>query len=159
MSNTSIRPSIAGSTRPWVTSLQAIFSAFSFALLVACSGIPISYYDATTYTQLTSLKAETGALIEAFDKKPASANEAKIEEVALSLRKALEYERGKGSPNSDTSTQLDKISKLFADTVKEARENKPGTLGQDYFSEAARVLGQAFDIAIKTENAKNKDKR
>jgi hypothetical protein len=32
--------------------------------LGACSGIPISYYDATTYTQLTSLKAETTTLVE-----------------------------------------------------------------------------------------------
>ena len=35
----------------------------------------------------------------------------------------------------------------------------PGTLGPKYFQEAARVLGQAFDIAIATENLKNKDKR
>jgi hypothetical protein len=98
-------------------------------------------------------------LIEVFDKKPASDNEAKIEAVTLSLRKAVEYERGKGSPNSDTTTQFEKVSKLFSDTIQEARDNPPGKLGPKYFSEAAKVLGQAFDIAIRTENLKNKDKR
>ena len=113
----------------------------------------------TTYTQLTSLKAETGTLVELFDKKLANDNEPKIEAVTLTIRKAVEYERGKGSPNSDTATQFEKISKLFADTIQEARANPPGKLGPKYFAEAAKVLGQAFDIAIRTENLKNKDKR
>jgi hypothetical protein len=130
-------------------------------VLTACSGIPISYYDATTYTQLTSLKAETSMLIESFDSLPAAQNEPKIEAVTLSLRKAFEYERGKGSSNRDTAQQFDKVFKLFNDTVAEARANPDSTktLGPKYFREAAVALGQAFDIAIATENAKNKDKR
>jgi len=131
----------------------------TLTLLAACSGIPISYYDATTYTQLTSLKAETGTLVELFDKKLAADNEPRIEAVTLTLRKAVEYERGKGNPNSDTAAQFEKISKLFADTIQEARANPPGKLGPKFFAEAAKVLGQAFDIAIRTENLKNKDKR
>jgi hypothetical protein len=139
--------------------LRSLLGTLAFALLAACSGIPISYYDATTYTQLTSLKAETGTLVELFDKKSASDNEPKIEAVTLAFRKAVEYERGKGSPNSDTATQLEKISKLFSETIQEARDNPPGKLGPKYFVEAATTLGQAFDIAIRTENLKNKDKR
>ena len=49
--------------------------------------------------------------------------------------------------------------KLFEDDIEEYRNNGPGVLGTKYFQETARVLGQAFDIAIKTENEKNKDKR
>jgi hypothetical protein len=131
------------------------------ALLLAlsgCSGIPISYYDATTYTHLTELKAETVILVESFDIKQVKENEKKIEEVTLSLRKGYEYEFGKGTPNSDTTKQFNKIIGLFNDDVREYRENGPKSLGDKYFSEAAVVLGQAFDIAIATENEKNKDK-
>jgi hypothetical protein len=139
--------------------LRLVSAGLVTLVLAACSGIPISYYDATTYTQLTSLKAETGSLIEVFDTKAASQNEAKIETVTLNLRKAYEYEKGKGAPNSDTTRQFEKLFKLFTDTVQEARDNAPASLGPKYFSEASKVLGQAFDIAIATENTKNKDKR
>lgn len=127
--------------------------------LSGCSGIPISYYDATTYTHLTSLKAETTLLVESFDIKPVTENEINIEQVTLSLRKAYEYEYGKGDPNRDTSKQFKKIITLFSEDVKDYREDGPGTLGPKYFREASVVLGQAFDIAIATENLKNKDKR
>lgn len=150
------------SQTPWsFTQLRSAFASLCFIILAACSGIPISYYDATTYTQLTALKAETSTLVEAFDSKPATQNEVKIEALSLSLRKAYEYERGKGSPNSDTARQFDKIVKLFNETVAESRANPDSakSLGQKYFREAAAVLEQAFDIAIATENAKNKDKR
>jgi len=128
-------------------------------ILSACSGIPISYYDATTYTQLTSLKAETTMLVESFDTKPVEENEQNIADVTLSLRKAYEYELGKGKPNSETARQFDIIMKLFNEDVKDYRESGPGELGPKYFGEASVVLGQAFDIAIATENLKNKDKR
>lgn len=127
--------------------------------LAACTGIPISYYDPTTYTQLTSLKAETTMLVESFDTTAYAENRKKIDETTLNLRKAYEYENGKGTPNSDTMQQFAKIQGLFAEDVKDYRENGPGALGKKYFQQAARVLGQAFDIAIATENLKNKDKR
>ena len=127
--------------------------------LFGCAGIPISYYDATTYTHLTELKVETTFLVQSFDTKKVIKNKRKIEEVTISLKKAYEYEKGKGEPNSDTVKQFTEIIKLFNDDVKEYRENGPEILGNKYFQEAAVVLGQAFDIAIATENEKNKDKR
>lgn len=128
-------------------------------LFGACTSVPISYYDATTYEQLTSLKAETMALVESFDTKPLAENEKRLEEVTLSLRKGYEYEHGKGQPNSDTAKQFEIIMKLFQDDVQDYQDSGPGMLGKKFFREAAVVLGQAFDIAIKTENLKNKDKR
>lgn len=125
--------------------------------LSACSTLPLSYYDETTYRQLTSLKAETVLLVESFDIKPYSANENKIEDTTLSLRKAYEYEKGKGEPNTDSIEQFDKVYKLFIDDVKDYKENGPGELGNKYFQEAAAVLGQSFDILIATENLKNKE--
>ena len=127
--------------------------------LLGCAGIPISYYDATTYTHLTELKVETTFLVQSFDTKRVDENEQKIEEVTISLKKAYEYENGKGKPNSDTVKQFNKIIELFNDDIEKYREKVPEILGNKYFQEAAVVLGQAFDIAIATENEKNKDKR
>lgn len=132
---------------------------FLSLILAGCSAIPISYYDGTTYAHLTSLKAETTALIETFDKKPFAQNESKIENTTLNLRKAYEYEKGKGTPNSDTAKQFEKLVQLYNEAINDYRENGPGKLGPKFFQESARVLGQAFDIAIATENSKNKDKR
>jgi hypothetical protein len=130
-----------------------------FLLNLAACAVPISYYDATTYTQLTSLKAETTTLVESFDTKPYVENQKKIEETTLNLKKAYEYEKGKGNPNSDTTKQFKKIYGLFMDDVNDYKETEPGELGQKYFQQAAETLGQAFDIAISTENLKNKDKQ
>ena len=143
-----------------ISRIGCLFCLLSLFLSVSgCSGIPISYYDSTTYTQLTSLKAETTTLVESFDTKKVADNESKIEATTLNLRKAYEYEKGKGSPNSDATKQFEKIAQLFGSDVKEYRESGPGSLGTKFFREAAVVLGQAFDIAIATENLKNKDKR
>ncbi len=133
--------------------------ALALLFLTACSGLPISYYDVTTYKQLTSLKAEATTLVESFDRKPYSENESKIEATTLNFKKAYEYEKGKGEPNSDTAKQFDKILGLYNDDVAEYKEDGLRKLGPKYFSEAAVALGQAFDIAIATENLKNKDKQ
>jgi hypothetical protein len=127
------------------------------AWLTSCS-IPISYRDAVTYKNLTDLKAEAMTLVETFDTRPAAQNEAAIENVTLEFRKALEYEKGKGKSNNDTIEQLNRIQGLLNDDIKDYRENGNAPLGPKYFQEAARVLGQAFDKAIETENLKNRDK-
>jgi hypothetical protein len=125
--------------------------------LTSCS-IPITYHDATTYKNLTNLKAEAMTIVETFDTKPVAANEAVIEYMTLEFRKALEYEKGKGKSNDDTIKQLDKINGLLNDDIKDYQENGNATLGSKYFHDAALVLGQAFDVAIATENLKNKNK-
>lgn len=125
----------------------------------ACSSIAITYYDATTYANLTALKAESMMLVETFDARPFHENASRIESLSLSLRKAHEYEKGKGDPNSDTARQFVKIQSLWLETAAEYQELGPAALGEAYFREAAVVLGQAFDLAIATENLKNQDKR
>jgi hypothetical protein len=125
--------------------------------LISCS-IPITYHDAATYKNLTDLKAEAVMLVETFDTKPFAGNEAAIADITLKFRKAYEYEKGKGKPNNDTLKQFDEVWKLLNGDIADYRENGNATLGAKYFREAAMVLGQAFDIAIATENLKNKDK-
>ena len=126
--------------------------------LTGCA-IPITYHDAATYKNLTDLKAEAVMLVETFDTKPFAGNETAIADITLKFRKAYEYEKGKGKPNSDTMRQFDEIWKLLNDDITDYRENGNATLGPKYFQEAAKVLGQALDIAIATENLKNKDKK
>lgn len=128
------------------------------ALVGACA-IPVSYHDATTYRNLTDLKADMMTLVESFDTTPYARSEPRIDQLRLALRKAHEYELGKGEPNSDTVKQFNAIRKLFEETVDEHRDSRPGELGRKYFQETAKVIGQAFNIAIATENAKNAARR
>jgi hypothetical protein len=127
------------------------------AWLTSCA-IPITYHDAATYKNLTDLKAEAVMLVETFDAKPFAGNEAAIADLTLKFRKAYEYEKGKGKPNSDTMRQFDEIWNLLNEDVSDYRANGNAALGPKYFREAAVVLGQAFDIVIATENLKNRDK-
>jgi hypothetical protein len=128
------------------------------SVCIASCAIPISYYDVTTYQNLTDLKAETTMLVKSFDTVEFAQNEARIQVVHLDFLKAYEYEKGKGADNSATMTQFAKILALFEDDLSEYQQNGSRTLGAKYFGEAAIVLGQAFDIAIATENSKNQDK-
>ena len=140
--------------------LPAHRTAAGLLLLVgiASCAIPISYYDVTTYRNLTDLKAETTLLVASFDTVAFAQNENRIQAVQLALQKAYEYEKGKGEDNSETMTQFRKIMTLFEEDARDYRENGGQSLGPKYFAEAATVLGQAFDIAIATENQKNQDK-
>lgn len=126
------------------------------AVLACACAIPVSYYDSTTYRNLTDLKAEMMTVVEGFDTVTYARSEPRVDQLRLALRKAREYEQGKGEPNSDTVKQFVVVGKLFEETVDEYRGTRPGELGKKYFQEAATVIGQAFDIAIATENAKNK---
>lgn len=140
------------------TYLYSLCCLSVFILVTACA-IPISYYDSATYKHLTELKAETMLILESFDTTKIQENKINIRQARLNLRKALEYERGKGEPNSDTTKQFEKVITLFEQDVTEYQDSGPGAFGKKYYSEAAKVLGQAFDIMISTENVKNKDKR
>lgn len=125
----------------------------------SCTEVPLSHYDPTTYSQLTGLKAEATLLIESFDHKPVAENESRIEATTLHIRQAYEYEKGKGPTNSETAAQVELVNRLFTGDVQEYRDAGPGALGSRYFREAAAVLGQAFDVAIATENLKNPARR
>lgn len=133
-------------------------AAALIGMFAACA-IPVSYHDTTTYKNLTDLKAEMMTLVETFDSVPYARGEPRIEQLRLALRKAHEYEVGKGAPNSDTVKQFIAIRILYDETVEEHRTSRPGEFGAKYFQEAAKVVGQAFDIAIATENAKNTARR
>lgn len=141
---------------PWA-GIRGLFVRIWLVLALAGCAVPISYYDATSYKQLTDLKVEAVTLVSTFGSKPLSSNEPAIADVTMKLEKAYEYEKGKGSKNSLTMQQLEKIVALFKEDVQLYR-GQATDLGPGFFQEAATALGQAFDIAIATENLKNKDK-
>ncbi len=134
---------------------RALRSALVALALLACS-IPISYYDGTTYRTLTDLKVDATELVGSFDSVAVSANNPAIAGTRNRLLKALEYEKGKGKDNRDTATQLDLLLTLYDRAVADYRASGPDPRISDY-RERAVQLGQAFDIAISTEAAKNKD--
>ena len=143
-----------------IGSLTQLIGSVALVLLAGACAFPISYYDVTTYKNLTDLKVETTILVASFDTKGVAENEGKISDVAMKLQKAYEYEKGKGNANSGTMSQLEKIKGMFENDIDDYRTKDPKTtLGPKYFREAAAALGQAFDIAISTENLKNKDKQ
>lgn len=137
---------------------RRVAAALLLTVFIASCAVPLTYYDLTTYRNLTDLKVETTTLVQSFSTIELAQNEARVQTVHLALLKAYEYEKGKGADNSDTMRQFAKIMSLFDDDVKEYREGGGENLGAAYFAEAATVLGQAFDIAIATENLKNHDK-
>ena len=124
-------------------------------LLQSCLSLSVSRYDGITYTNLTRLKAETTLLVKSFDQKPVAQNLSTIKETQLNLQIAYEYEAGKGDENSDTVKQFNKIIDLFGQDISDYQEGGPGAFGKRYFNETAKILGQAFDIVIATENTKN----
>lgn len=132
--------------------------AIAAIVFLASCAVPISYYDVTTYRNLTDLKVETTTLVESFDTLDLAENEARIQMIYMSLRKAHEYEKGKGQENSETMKQFKLILGMFEDDVADYRQSAGASLGPTYFREAAVTLAQAFDIAIATESAKNHDK-
>jgi hypothetical protein len=127
------------------------------ALAVAACTIPISYYDGTTYKTLTDLKVDATELVGSFDSVAVRESGPAIAGTRTRLLKALEYEKGKGKDNRDTATQLDLLLTLYDRAVADYRASGPNPRLSDY-RERAVQLGQAFDIAISTEAAKNKDK-
>lgn len=115
-------------------------------------GFP-SYYDPTTYKNLTDLKAETIFLYDTFATD--SLDEAKVTAVRLKLAQAYEYEKGKGEKNKETREQLEIIQHMFGQHVSD--RVKSGKWTPTHLGNQKTNLAEAFDIAIATERLKNKN--
>jgi hypothetical protein len=135
---------------------RLLYAALAALALAACT-IPISYYDGTTYKTLTDLKVDATMLVGSFDSVSVKENAPAIAGTRVRLLKALEYEKGKGKDNKDTAEQLELLLSLYDGAVADYRASGPNPRVSDY-RERAVQLGQAFDIAISTEAAKNRDK-
>ena len=126
-----------------------------FLALSACAsllGFP-TYYDQTTYKNLTDLKAEILFLYDTFATD--SMDEAKIAAARLKLAQVYEYEKGKGEKNRETREQLELLQQMVERHIGD--RVKGGIWTPAHLRNQKTNLAEAFDLAIATERAKNKN--
>ena len=133
---------------------NALLIFISALLLNGCASLfGLSYYDSTTYRNLTELKPVISDLYDSFASE--AINEAQVSSVSLKLRQIYEYEKGKGDNNKETISQAQNIIKMFEKHVKDRRDD--GKWNDTHLSNQKALIGAAFDTAITTENLKNKN--
>jgi len=129
---------------------------YLFLALSACasfSWVFPTYYDQTTYKNLTDLKAEILFLYDTFASD--SIDEAKIAAARLKLAQIYEYEKGKGEKNRETREQLELLQQMFERHIGD--RVKGGKWTPAHVGNQKTNLAEAFDLAIATERAKNKN--
>ena len=133
-----------------VTSSIAISFLF---FLIGCVHL-IANYDPITYKSLTDLKAGSMLFLEQISPDQSfSEYAAKFEDLQLQMEKVYQYEKGK-KLNNDTISQVSEIRGMINSMItlyKNQNHLSPG-----YLKEKREQLENAFDLAISTENIKNK---
>ncbi|MCD6594407.1 hypothetical protein J7L68_01855 [bacterium] len=120
--------------------------------LQGCAATRTSYYDPTTYKNLTYIKPQVLLLYETFTSE--EIDTMLIDNIRLKLAQIYEYEKGKDN-NSETTRQIQKIQEMFERHVKDRFEK--GKWTKEHLENEKENIEEAFDIAIKTERAKNKN--
>lgn len=116
--------------------------------LAACSSLPIGEYSLQAYTNATTLKAETLALVARADE-PYSSHVAQVD--ALNVRIDAAYEFAAGIPNNQLSAEQWRIMRdpnrnLYGGLVRMWREN--GRLSSFFLAEAKAQIAEGFDYII-----------
>lgn len=134
---------------------KLITASFLATVFAACSFLSsaITYYDATTYKNLTDLKPRIVFLYESFAEDSMDVRE--IRSVRLQIAQMVEYEKGKGPKNRETFEQMRLIQKMFESGVEHRRKNGKWSSAQR--QNEVENISDAFDIAISTERLKNKN--
>lgn len=112
----------------------------------------ITYFEPTTYKNLTDLKPEVVMLFESFAGDPVDTMW--VRSVKLKLYQAYEYEKGKEEKSAETIEQINIIRVMFDRHVESRRQNGPWN--QDHMENQIENSEEAFDEAIQTERLKNK---
>lgn len=134
---------------------KTIVASLLLTLLISCSFMSssITYYDATTYKNLTELKPQVVFLYETFADDSIDGRE--IRNVRLKIAQMVEYEKGKGPKNHETAEQMRIIQKMFESDVEHRRKNGKWSSAQR--QNQVENISDVFDIAITTERLKNKN--
>ena len=133
--------------------LVVVISRFAYFAVFCMGGCAaISYFDSTTYKNLTDMKPEISALYDNFTSE--RIDTAQIDYVRLKLAQIYEYEKGKAK-NSGTTRQIQIIQEMFERHVKDRFEK--GKWTKEHLENKKENIDEAFDMAIKTEGAKNKN--
>ena len=123
--------------------------------LASCAqwiGFP-SYFDPTTYKNLTDLKPRVLMLYDTFGGD--ELNQKDIDQIRLKLAQMYEYEKGKGERNRETIAQLQIIQQMFERHLEDRMTG--GSWTKTHLNNQKENIGEAFDIAIRTESLKNKN--
>jgi hypothetical protein len=115
-------------------------------------GFP-TYYDATTYKNLTDLKPEVMMLYDSFSME--KIDSIKIDKITLKFAQIYEYEKGKGEKNKETYVQIRMIDEMFKRHLKDRIDS--GSWSHTHLENQKENIAEAFDIAIRTESLKNKN--
>jgi len=136
---------------------KGVMGIVAVVCLAGCAAI--TGYDPTSYKAATDLKAEALILIEKAQDAPTQ-HAAAIESLRIKLRKALEYEKGKGDRNRFSRELWEILSdpngSLLGGFLKKwETENK----GQSpaFLEGIGKNVGDAFDRIIELESHKVKD--
>lgn len=117
-----------------------------------CGGVALTKYDDRTYQQVTFAKPEVLAVYDSFAADPI--DETKISAENLKLAQLREYEAGKGAANAEMIQQVESIQNLFKRHTAERRRDGPWN--ETNLNNHKATISAAFDLAIKTEQAKNR---
>lgn len=141
--------------RQFLQKFTVINLLFLLLYLSGCARLGgfVTYYDPTTYKNLTDLKPEVLALYETFTGD--SINTKKIAAIRLKLAQIYEYEKGKGPKNIETTKQIKIIQEMLERHVK--NRMKYGKWSETHLNNQKQNIAEAFDIAIQTERLKNKN--
>jgi len=142
--------------RSYVRVVHLLLIAIQISILITgCAqwfGFP-AYFDATTYKNLTDLKPQIQMLYDTFTQN--EIDEKRIESIRLKLAQMYEYEKGKGERNKETMLQIGIIQNMFERHIGDRIES--GTWTELHAGNLKENISEAFDIAISTENLKNKN--
>ena len=127
----------------WISLI--VFAAISVA---GCNSLPIAEYSLQAYTNATTLKAETLALVAKADE-PYSRHVAEVE--VLNVKIDAAYEFSAGTPNNRLSAEQWNIMRdpnhnLYGGLVRMWREN--GRLSPYFLGEARAQIAEGFDYII-----------
>jgi len=79
----------------------------------------------------------------------------RIEDVRIRLAQIYEYEKGKGERNIETTKQIKIIQDMFERHLQDRLDH--GKWNAAHCENMKENIAEAFDIAIATEQAKNKN--
>ncbi|MEK7273675.1 MAG: hypothetical protein AAB110_00315 [Candidatus Desantisbacteria bacterium] len=132
-----------------------VWLLLSLICLSGCAHINggITYFDSTTYKNLTDLKPEVMALYDTFGMD--TIDNSKISAVNLKLAQMYEYEKGKGEWNKETYKLIERIQILFKRHIDNRLQS--GAWSTVHANNQKETIAEAFKLSIETEALKNKN--
>lgn len=155
--------------------IRAISVGTMAVLLAACSPWHLARYDENTQKTLTALKGEMKVFLSDCAERGAKGEDAgkSLQAFRVKMAQAYEYERAKPN-NTEGAEQVAAVSSMVDEVNASYRRNtvsgnactplpdgqpamaNNGCLSPGYCTAKAKVLDKAFDLAIATNNVRNK---